>query len=112
MGRKNVLPLILCSEKKHSYVIVGISPLGTTRGAGDLSEEDQVRFAMSSENSAGVNVCVSDSAVHVTSIFPLNFPFDDMFYSFPFTSASYQTSYEFSTVFYARCEGNTDETSV
>ena len=43
VGRKNVLPLILCSEKKHSYIIVGISPLGTTRGAGDLSEEDQVR---------------------------------------------------------------------
>lgn len=43
MGRKNVLPLILCSEKKNSYIIVGISPLGTTRGAGDLSEEDQVR---------------------------------------------------------------------
>lgn len=44
MGRKNVLPLILCSEKKNSYIIVGISPLGTTRGAGDLSEEDQVRL--------------------------------------------------------------------
>jgi hypothetical protein len=42
VGRKNVLPLILCSEKKNSYVIVGISPLGTTRGVGDLSEEDQV----------------------------------------------------------------------
>ena len=48
VGRKNVLPLILCSEKKNSYIIVGISPLGTTRGAGDMSEEDQVATHYSS----------------------------------------------------------------
>lgn len=58
VGRKNVLPLILCSEKKNSYVIVGISPLGTTRGVGDLSEEDQV--SRRSMQCVCVCVCVLD----------------------------------------------------
>jgi cell division control protein 45 len=40
-GRRGLLPLILISEKRDSYLVVGISPLSTSQGARDIVKEDQ-----------------------------------------------------------------------
>lgn len=39
-GRKGLLPLILVAERRDSYLVVGISPLATAQGRGELSDED------------------------------------------------------------------------
>ena len=42
VGRKKLMPLILIAEKKDSFLVVGVSPLSTAQGAGDLSQQDLV----------------------------------------------------------------------
>jgi cell division control protein 45 len=39
-GRKGLLPLILIAEKRDTFLVVGISPLLCSQGAGDLSAKD------------------------------------------------------------------------
>ena len=40
MGRRRLFPLILIVQKKHSCLVVGISPLSTMQGGLNLSKAD------------------------------------------------------------------------